>query len=191
MSLKSWQRAQAPVRIFWWLKWGYQVRNSGQISTVWVGVEEINFTAISDENRLWSNSDREKWDGLALPDQSTCCGWLLSSVAVPPATSVGVLLISFQLVNEESQPTLLNRMLPSSFVALFVFWLLFFSFLYQEKPFCPFPGRRPYKNHALATGLVKQSICNMINSLQQTLHLLLVKHRKWLLRCGWCNSMFL
>ena len=52
MSLKSWQRAQAPVRIFWWLKWGYQVRNSGQMSTASVGVEEINFTAISDENGL-------------------------------------------------------------------------------------------------------------------------------------------
>lgn len=40
MSLKSWQRAQAPVGIFWWLKWEYQVRNSELISTVWVGVRE-------------------------------------------------------------------------------------------------------------------------------------------------------
>lgn len=63
--------------------------------------------------------------GPDLLDQSTCSGQSLSSAAVPLAVSVGVLLISFRLVNEASQPTLLNWMLSSSFVALFVFFFFF------------------------------------------------------------------
>lgn len=47
MSLKSWQRAQAPVRICWWLKWEYQVRNSEYMQTVCAGEEGIHFSVIS------------------------------------------------------------------------------------------------------------------------------------------------
>lgn len=50
-SLKSWQRAQAPVRICWWLRWEYQVRNAGRINAARVGVEEIKYTAVPDEKQ--------------------------------------------------------------------------------------------------------------------------------------------
>lgn len=86
-----------------------------ELWTVQVDVEEIKFTTILDENKLWGNSDSENRDGPGPFRPKLLLGWSLWQ-----CWQRGSAAYLFQLLNEASQPTLLNWMPPSSFAALSV-----------------------------------------------------------------------
>lgn len=133
------------------------------MGTAWAAEEGVNFRGIS----AGSEAILEGGDGCE---------------SGAPALAVrGRAAFPSGLGNEESAHAaeLLPPPHPQHFLPFFC------PFFAERNLFVPRAGNRPYKNHALATILVRQRVFNVINSVQQTPG----QHSKGLLHCGCSNSI--